>query len=115
MTADLIYRIAAINHPFTNGNKRTALLSAGAFLDSIGLYLSFDRLQTKTDYLDQWENFMIDIAKSREIKETEDEVLSKIKNKLFESIAINFNENMIWPKKIKTNTDKEMQNEEFEF
>jgi len=53
MTADLIYRIAAINHPFTNGNKRTALLSAGAFLDSIGLYLSFDRLQTKTDYLDQ--------------------------------------------------------------
>jgi|GEM_PF-5670879 len=38
---------------------------------------------------------MIDIAKSREIKETEDEVLSKIKNKLFESIAINFNENMI--------------------
>jgi len=38
---------------------------------------------------------MVEIAKSREIKETEDEVLSKIKNRLFQSIEINFNENMI--------------------
>ncbi len=114
MAADFMYRIAAINHPFTNGNKRTALLSAGAFLDSVGLYLSFDRLQTKTDYLDQWENFMIDIAKSREFEQTEDEVLSKIKNKLFESIEMNFNENMIWTKKRTETIFEEVHHEEFE-
>jgi len=53
MAADIMYRIATINHPFTNGNKRTALLSAGAFLDSIGLYLYFYKYKTKTDYLEK--------------------------------------------------------------
>jgi len=51
MTADIMYRIATINHPFTNGNKRTALLSAGAFLDSIGLYLY--KFDIKPDYLEK--------------------------------------------------------------
>lgn len=31
MAADIMYKIACSNHPFTNGNKRTALLSCGAF------------------------------------------------------------------------------------
>jgi len=51
MAADIMYRIAAINHPFTNGNKRTALLSVGAFLDVIGLYLYSYKLKGKTQYL----------------------------------------------------------------
>lgn len=114
MAADIIYRIAAINHPFTNGNKRTAIFSAGAFLNSVGLYLSFYKLQTKVDYLEKWEDFMIDIAKSREINQSEDETLKNIKNRLFESISINFNENMIWTK-TKVKKIKEAENEDLEF
>lgn len=51
MAADILYRIATLNHPFTNGNKRTALLSCGAFLYSVGLYLFFYKMTSKANYL----------------------------------------------------------------
>ncbi|MDQ7983072.1 MAG: Fic family protein [Spiroplasma sp.] len=114
MAADIMYRIAVSNHPFTNGNKRTALLSVGAFLDSIGLYLYFYKIRTKTDYLSKWEDFMINIASSREQGLTEDQTLKVIKDKLFESIWMNFSSEVSLHKEIKQNVQKEVSHEELE-
>lgn len=95
MTADMLYKIACSNHPFTNGNKRTALLSCGAFLDSIGLYIYFYKKEkSKTLYLTKWENFMIMIAESKINNLTEEETLIKIKNHIKNYIFMSFRSNI---------------------
>lgn len=47
------------NHPFIDGNKRTALASCLVFLETNGL-LPFEKLPTK-----DWEPFVLDVAASR--------------------------------------------------
>jgi death-on-curing protein len=47
------------NHPFLDGNKRTALAACLVFLESNGL-LTYERLPT-----DAWEKLMLDVAASR--------------------------------------------------
>ncbi|MCL6429065.1 hypothetical protein LT335_00627 [Spiroplasma sp. JKS002669] len=108
MTADIMYRIATINHPFTNGNKRTALLSAGAFLDSIGLYLY--KFDIKPDYLEKWEKFMLEIADNKNEKET----IEQIKTKLLNSIWMNFNNEIILETEIEKSIVKEPEHEKIE-
>lgn len=114
MAADIMYRIAAINHPFTNGNKRTALLSVGAFLDVIGLYLYSYKLKGKTQYLEKWETFMLDVAESKNKNKTEEETLESIKKKLFESILMNF-KNITWSKELMQEKFVEVRDEEVQF
>lgn len=114
MAADIMYRIATINHPFTNGNKRTALLSAGAFLDSIGLYLYFYKYKTKTDYLEKWETFMLEVAASKIQDKTEDETLINIKTKLLNSIWMNFNNEIVLETEIEKSIIKEPEHEKIE-
>lgn len=108
MTADIMYRIATINHPFTNGNKRTALLSAGAFLDSIGLYLY--KFDIKPDYLEKWETFMLEIAENK----IETEALEKIKTKLLDSIWMNFKNEIVLKTDIEKSIVKEPEHEKIE-
>lgn len=114
IAADIMYRIATINHPFTNGNKRTALLSAGAFLDSIGLYLYFYKYKTKTDYLEKWETFMLEVAASKTQGKTEIETLTKIKTKLLDSIWMNFNNEIVLETEIEKSIIKESEHEKIE-
>ena len=47
------------NHPFIDGNKRTALAACLVFLQSNDLLVS-DKLNT-----DEWEDFMLDVAASK--------------------------------------------------
>lgn len=108
MTADIMYRIATMNHPFTNGNKRTALLSAGAFLDSIGLYLY--KFDTKPDYLEKWETFMLEIAENK----NEIEALEKIKTKLLDLIWMNFNNEIVLKAEIEKSIIEEPEHEKIE-
>lgn len=66
---DLMIRICR-SHSITNGNKRLALLSCSAFLNSIGLYLKWS--SDKQYYLSYWENLMINIAKGEYGKDIDD-------------------------------------------
>lgn len=61
--AELLVKITH-GHAFSNGNKRTALLSAWMILDFFGLYFKFS--SDEETYIKYWEQFMIDIASWKE-------------------------------------------------
>jgi len=50
------------NHPFADGNKRTALAAALVFLDANGLLVDPD---APTRGIDDWETLVLDVANSR--------------------------------------------------
>ena len=50
------------NHPFVDGNKRTALAACLIFLDSNGLLLD---PQAPSRDIDAWETLVLDVAASR--------------------------------------------------
>lgn len=66
--AELLVRITHA-HIFSNGNKRTALISAWKVLDFFGLYLKFSS-NTET-YISYWEDFMLNVScwKEKEVRE----------------------------------------------
>lgn len=59
MAAAYLFYLCA-NHPFNDGNKRTALASCLVFLISNGLLDRGVKLDT-----DLWESFVLDVAASR--------------------------------------------------
>lgn len=63
------------NHPFIDGNKRTALATCLVFLSENGLLLN-ERLDT-----DAWESFVLDVAASRLDREQATERLRKLVKK----------------------------------
>ena len=50
------------NHPFVDGNKRTALAACLLFLDANGLLLN---PQAPSSDIDAWESLVLDVAASR--------------------------------------------------
>lgn len=64
------------NHPFIDGNKRTALAACLVFLDSNDL-LSETKLPT-----DEWEEFMLDVAESKLDRDATTQRLRKLLTRL---------------------------------
>jgi death on curing protein len=58
------------NHPFVDGNKRTAMMAAIVFL-------RLNEIETKPDS-DEWEAFVLDVAASKLDRETTTERLRKL-------------------------------------
>ncbi|WP_412032674.1 Fic family protein [Malacoplasma muris] len=71
-------------HAFSNGNKRTALLSAWKVLDFFGLYLKFSG--NKETYISNWEEFMINISSWNERKERETKYSKLNREELIEEV-----------------------------
>lgn len=64
------------NHPFVDGNKRTALAACLVFLESNDLLP-----QTKLP-ADEWENFVLDVAASKIDRDATTRRLRKMLNRL---------------------------------
>lgn len=78
----LLYRIIHA-HAFNNGNKRTTLVSSANILKFFGFYIVWSSNFNK--YIEEWQEFMLLIASSKENKECEDETIKKIKEKLLKT------------------------------
>ena len=63
------------NHPFADGNKRTALAAALVFLDANGL---LPDPGTPTRRLDDWESLVLDVASSKLDREQTSRRLRKL-------------------------------------
>lgn len=74
-------------HFLSNGNKRLGIISCGAFLASVGLYLKWN--SNKVKYLNHWEKLMLEIAEGKISKDI-DEIKEKLNlHKIFsESIYL---------------------------
>jgi len=71
---DLMIRLIR-GHFLSNGNKRLGIISCGAFLASIGLYLKWS--SNKIEYLNHWEKLMLEIAEGKISKDI-DEIKEKM-------------------------------------
>lgn len=83
---DLMIRLVR-GHFLSNGNKRLGIISCGAFLASVGLYLKWN--SNKVKYLNHWEKLMLEIAEGKISKDI-DEIKEKLNlHKIFsESIYL---------------------------
>lgn len=81
LAIDLMIRLVR-GHFLSNGNKRLGIISCGAFLASVGLYLKWNN--NKVQYLNNWEKIMITIAEGKISKDI-DEIKEKMNlRKIFE-------------------------------
>lgn len=71
---DLMIRLVR-GHFLSNGNKRLGIISCGAFLASVGLYLKWN--SNKVKYLNHWEKLMLEIAEGKISKDI-DEIKEKL-------------------------------------
>lgn len=82
MISDLLYKLA-VAHYFFNGNKRTALLTTGAFVYSLGYSLK-DYANRKI-YLQSWESLVLNVVIFHN-KKSEIFIKNFIKSKLIANI-----------------------------
>lgn len=89
MIANLLVRISS-SHSFSNGNKRTALISISYILKFFGLYLKFSSDYNKNNkeikmdnYVEYWEKFMIDLVKKSE--DNSDSIVEEVKDILIKN------------------------------
>jgi death-on-curing protein len=92
--AIILYSIVK-NHPFSDGNKRTAFLTLISFLNRCGLMILLDDCSDINSMVLKAEEFMITVASSDPSKR--DEIIDKIKEYIMENINIdtNFQNTMI--------------------
>jgi death-on-curing family protein len=92
--AIILYNIVK-NHPFSDGNKRTAFLTLISFLNRCGLMILLDDCSDIKSMVLKAEKFMITVASSDPSKR--DEIIDKIKEYIMENINIdtNFQNTMI--------------------